>query len=121
VFLKRCDSCTIIFKVRADDASSRPVEEAWNKEVGCNHNKLAYTYIYQRTSRMKWCLMFLLRMTCLAALPCENGNWQFEEASTLMFVFYGYTEKFNRISRNRMFRSYCLYLYLELSLSLSFH
>jgi hypothetical protein len=27
VFLKRCD-CTIIFKVRADDASSRPVEEA---------------------------------------------------------------------------------------------
>jgi hypothetical protein len=58
-------------------------------------------------------------MTCLAALPCENGNWQFEEASTLMFVFYGYTEKFNRISRNRMFRSYCLYLYLELSLSLS--
>ena len=81
VFLKRCDSCTIIFKVRADDASSRPVEEAWNKEVGCNHNKLAYIYIYQRTSRMKWCLMFLmflLRMTCLAALPCENGNWQFE-------------------------------------------
>ncbi|KAJ6874716.1 hypothetical protein NC652_034423 [Populus alba x Populus x berolinensis] len=28
VFLKRCDSCTIIFKVRADDASSRPAEEA---------------------------------------------------------------------------------------------
>ncbi|KAJ6868171.1 hypothetical protein NC651_033271 [Populus alba x Populus x berolinensis] len=28
VFLKRCESCTIIFKVRADDASSRPVEEA---------------------------------------------------------------------------------------------
>ncbi|KAG6745630.1 hypothetical protein POTOM_050128 [Populus tomentosa] len=28
VFLKRCDSCTIIFKVRPGDASSRPVEEA---------------------------------------------------------------------------------------------
>ncbi|KAL9374797.1 hypothetical protein Peur_031676 [Populus x canadensis] len=27
VFLKRCD-CTIMFEVRADDASSRPVEEA---------------------------------------------------------------------------------------------
>ncbi|KAJ6868176.1 hypothetical protein NC651_033276 [Populus alba x Populus x berolinensis] len=26
VFLKRCD-CTFIFRVRADDASSRPVEE----------------------------------------------------------------------------------------------
>jgi hypothetical protein len=88
VFLKRCDSCTIIFKMRAGGASSRPVEEAWNKEVGCNHNKLAYIYIYiyiyQRTSRMKWCLMvlmFLLSMTCLAALPCENGNWQFEVPS----------------------------------------
>jgi hypothetical protein len=23
-------------------------------------------------------LMFLLSMTCLAALPCENGDWQFE-------------------------------------------
>jgi hypothetical protein len=46
VFLKRCDSCTIIFKMRAGGASSRPVEEAWNKEVGCNHNKLAYIYIY---------------------------------------------------------------------------
>ena len=81
VFLKRCDSCTIKFKMRAGGASSRPVEEAWNKEVGCNHNKLAYIYIYQRTSRMKWCLMFLmflLSMTCFAALPFENGNWQFE-------------------------------------------
>jgi len=28
VFLKRCDSCTIIFKMRAGGASSRPVEEA---------------------------------------------------------------------------------------------
>ena len=66
-------------------------------------------------------LMFLLSMTCLAALPCENGNWQFEEASTVILFFYGYTEKFNRISRNRMFRSYCLYLFIYIwnSLSLS--
>jgi hypothetical protein len=28
-------------------------------------------------------------MTSLAALPCGNyGNWQFEEASTLMFFFF---------------------------------
>jgi len=55
VFLKKCDSCTIIFKLRADDASSRPVEEAWNEEVGCNYNKLAYTYISKDfKDEVKW-------------------------------------------------------------------
>jgi len=116
VFLKRCD-CTMTFRMRSGDASIRPVEEAWwNKEVGyCNYNKLAYTHThtYQRTSSwMKWCLIFLLRMTCLAALPCENGKWQFEEASTLMFFFFFFFFFFRVRLKN-------LIEFLSLSLSLS--
>jgi hypothetical protein len=123
VFLKKCDSCTIIFKVRADDASSRPVEEAWNEEVGCNYNKLAYTYISKDfKDEVKWSNAyvphFLIWINFIASawklVQPGLGSLLAAISSNLFFVWLHW---FLLIEWCDPF-VFLIYIYLELSLSL---